>query len=87
LPHPTVHLVTNHAQGTAHIAVHPNFYELDVDEQKTVWDRAHEMAVQEGWVPPEDDDLSVVDENGIELLALTPYCRLMGSECIEGCGR
>ena len=82
---PTVNLVTG--QGYAYIAVQEGFYRLDVPAQREVWNRAQKMAAEAGWVAPENDDLSVVDDDGTERLALVPYCRLMGLECEDRCGR
>jgi hypothetical protein len=82
---PTVDLVTG--QGYAYIAVREGFYDLDVRTQNEVWNRAQKLAVEAGWVAPENDDLSVVDEDGTERLPLVPYCRLMSLECENRCGR
>lgn len=82
MSHPTVHYV-NQAGRTAHIAVSPGFYELDISEQRSIWDRAHHLAAVDGWIAPEDD-ISVVDEDGTERYPLTRWCRLMDRSC-EGC--
>lgn len=79
--HPTVHYVTS--GNAAHIAVSPSFYRLDIDEQRSTWDRAYHLASVDGWVAP-DDDLSVVDEDGTERYLLARWCRLLDRPC-QGC--
>lgn len=84
--HPTVSLVTE--RRAAHIAVAPGFYDLDIMEQREVWDRAHDMAYERGWVPVGEEactDLSVEDEDGTERYPLAPLCRLMGGPCAAEC--
>jgi hypothetical protein len=86
MAHPTVNYVQNHAARTAHIAVAPGFYELTIDDQRSTWDRAHHLAAVDGWVPPAEDDLVVVDDEGVERYPLTAFCRVAGRIC-PGCPR
>lgn len=83
MAHPTVHYVQNRQARTAHIAVQPSFYDLDIDDQQRIWDQAHHLAAVDGWVPPVDD-LSVVDDDGTERYPLAPFCRVAGRIC-PGC--
>lgn len=82
MPHPTVHFVVD--RRSAHLSVSPDFYRLDIEQQRAVWDRAHATAFGAGWVAPADD-VRIVDEDGTERYPLARWCRVMGGVCAPEC--